>query len=650
MSLARLLRHLLIAVTVGAVLGAAGVIAAFALRPTLTLDMDKSLPRKLASGIYEGERAGDVTFAWTSQRAEIKLTGLNRRTPWSCAVRVRGGRSDPAAQPAVDLAADGIVRATLQTTNEFQDVTIVLPPRSSSGATLTITASATLVPGRGDPRQLGAQIDRIVCAPIGGVALAPSAIIREAAIAAGVFAGAFVLAGATLNASLAGALLVGAAQAVALTSGPAPYTGFGETVRPFAIWIAVLSIALARGLERCRRIPLQEPARFVVLVSGAVLYVKLLGLLHPSKPLVDAVFHAHRFEWVLSGKYYFTQGMPSGVSFPYAIGLYVFAAPWSLLFRDHVSLLRLIVCAAEVVAGGLLYPLIVRAWNDRFAAAVAVVLVNLVPLQYGLLGNANLTNTFGEAIALSTVLVASMLTGTRSLPALVGLFVLTSLAFLSHVSTFALLGVTLTALALLYRVLGGPMLHRIGWTILALSFLAALVAVVLYYGHFADVYRDALRVRATTATVDQAPMESGLPMPDSGVAPGASLLSRTGNALTFAVAMIGWPIVLLGILGAWRLWLDRARDRATLAILAWTIACLAFLAVALMRVDAPFQRYAAEFFGRVLLATFPAAVLLAARGAGWAWHHGSCSRMVSSLLLVCAVAVGVHAWLVWFYY
>jgi hypothetical protein len=212
-----------------------------------------------------------------------------------------------------------------------------------------------------------------------------------------------------------------------------------------------------------------------------------------------------------------------------------------------------------------------------------------------------------------------------------------------------LLGVTLTALAILYRVLGGPALHRMAWTILALSTLAALLAVVLYYGHFADVYRDALRVRATTATVDQAPAGNGVAVRGSGVAPSASLLSRTRNALTFAVAMIGWPVVLLGILGAWRLWLDRARDRATLAILSWTIACLAFLAVAVMRVDAPFQRYAAEFFGRVLLATFPAAVLLAARGAGWAWRHRLSTRMVSGLLLVCAVAVGVHAWLVWFY-
>jgi hypothetical protein len=646
-NLARLLRHLLIAAVISAVLGAASVIAAFAFRPTLTLDMDKALPRKFATGFYDGERAGDLTFAWTSQRAEIKLAGLNRRTPWTCSVRFRGGRSQPEAQPAMDLAADGVVGTTVKATNDFQDATIELPSRSSSGGVLTIAASTTLVPGPGDPRQLGVQIDRIVCTPKVGLGFPPTSLVRDAAIGAVVFGLAFLLTGATLTNSLAAVVLFSVMAALPLASGPAPYTGYSESMLPFAFWIALLSVAIVRGLEWRRGTSLSTSARVVILFSAAALYVKLLGLLHPSKLLVDAVFHAHRFEWVLSGKYFFTQGMPSGVSFPYAIGLYVFAAPWSLLFRDHVSLLRVVVCAAEVVAGAFLYTLIVRAWNDRTAAMLAVILFNLVPLQYGLLGNANLTNTFGEAVALATVLVASMVT--YSLPALAGLFALACLAFLSHVSTFALLGVTLTALAILYRVIGGAPLHRMAWTILSVTLLSAVVAVVLYYGHFGDVYRDALRVRAHSTAAVQTPVENGSPPGNSDITPTASLPSRIGNALAFAVGTIGWPIVLLGVLGAWRLWAERARDRAALAILAWTAACLAFLAVAVMRVDAPFQRYAAEFFGRVLLATFPAAVLVAARGAGWAWHHGFSTRVASGLLLVFAVALGVHARLVWFY-
>ena len=120
------------------------------------------------------------------------------------------------------------------------------------------------------------------------------------------------------------------------------------------------------------------------------------------------------------------------------------------------------------------------------------------------------------------------------------------------------------------------------------------------------------------------------------------------NAVTFTVAAIGWPILVLAGLGLWRLWVRGMRDRAAFVVAAWGVAGLAFFAVAVMRVDAPFQRYAAEFFGRVLFATYPAAVLLAASGAGWAWRAGVVPRMASAVLLLFAVVIGVQHWAGWF--
>ena len=92
------------------------------------------------------------------------------------------------------------------------------------------------------------------------------------------------------------------------------------------------------------------------------------------------MFQAHRLQWVLDGRYYFTQLMPSGVQFPYAIGLYVFSAPWAAITRDHVTLLRIVVCATECVAGAMLYPMIVRTWGDRLAGAIAAALFAVVPI------------------------------------------------------------------------------------------------------------------------------------------------------------------------------------------------------------------------------------------------------------------------------
>ena len=148
--------------------------------------------------------------------------------------------------------------------------------------------------------------------------------------------------------------------------------------------------------------------------SAGALYLKLLGQLHPSKPLVDALFQAHRLEWVMAGRYFFTQPMPGGVQFPYAIGLYVVAAPWTVLAHDHVALLRIVVCTAEAIAGALLYPMIVRTWGDRLAGAAATVLFSVVPISAVVIGNANLTNAFGESIALATMAVVVMGSGAES--------------------------------------------------------------------------------------------------------------------------------------------------------------------------------------------------------------------------------------------
>jgi len=68
--------------------------------------------------------------------------------------------------------------------------------------------------------------------------------------------------------------------------------------------------ALSRVLGR----PVSAEGRVALFVTVAVLYLKLLMLFHPAKPIIDVVFHAHRLQWVLDGRYYFTQPLPSCTS------------------------------------------------------------------------------------------------------------------------------------------------------------------------------------------------------------------------------------------------------------------------------------------------------------------------------------------------
>ena len=57
--------------------------------------MRRDLPA-IARGFYPIEKdATGLTFAWTRDRVEVALPGLDRRSPWIATVRLRGGRARP---------------------------------------------------------------------------------------------------------------------------------------------------------------------------------------------------------------------------------------------------------------------------------------------------------------------------------------------------------------------------------------------------------------------------------------------------------------------------------------------------------------------------------------------------------------------------
>jgi hypothetical protein len=621
---------------------------AYAMQPPLRLEMDRDLPRNV-SGVYPPEFVSGQTFAWTSGRAKVSLPGLDRRVPWTCAVRFRGGRSAPLPQPTVDLQVDGVTLGSQLATNELQDLSVTVPTtKGRAGLILTIAVSNPFVPGPADRRELGVQIDWLQCRPVAAaVALPPRRALAASMMAAAVFGAGLTLIGITTGSAVGAAVLLAAAQAVPISAGFAPYTIFVDRTVPLAFWIVLGMVSIVAAADRGSGQRLRQTARFVVAFSAGALYLKLLGQLHPSKPLVDALFQAHRLEWVMAGRYFFTQPMPGGVQFPYAIGLYVVAAPWAVLAHDHVALLRIVVCTAEAIAGALLYPLIVRTWSDRLDGAVATVLFSVVPISAVVISNANLTNAFGEAIALAAMAVVVMWAGERVSIARVVLWsALASLAFLSHVSTFAISLTTLLTLAVLYVLPIAPGLRAAGRALFLATFVAVAFATVTYYGHFGDVYRGALRVRQTAAsnpaTPSQPPTASA-----TGAAPVTSLSARTLSAMRLTGESVGWPILLLALVGCWRVRREDIRNPLGLALVAWGIAFVVFLGVALMRVDVEYERYSLEFVGRVVYATSPAFVILAAHGAMWAWRENIPTRVASATLVAIALVTGVRNWMQW---
>ncbi len=337
------------------------------------------------------------------------------------------------------------------------DFTIPADP-AHRGIDIDIDVSPTFKPGPQDPRELGLAFDAIACEPAQGSTPRPAASVLLRGSAAAAIAGAVIgLAGLPALAAVGASLAVAAGQSWSLGSGGAAYS---LSVPPvfllaglFALF-CLLPVALAAGVLRR---PLGAAARLAVVVSASAFYLKLIFLLHPDKDIVDAVFHAHRLDWVLAGRFYFTQLSTSATPFPYAIGLYVFSAPWSLLTDDHVMLLRIVVCATEAVAGALLYPLILRAWGDRATGVMAVLLFHVLPIPYTVIGNANQTAMFGQSVGLATMIAAiAWAIAPRGGLALAGLTALASLAFLSHVGTLAFLLPTLLVLAALVYLSDAP--------------------------------------------------------------------------------------------------------------------------------------------------------------------------------------------------
>jgi hypothetical protein len=221
-----------------------------------------------------------------------------------------------------------------------------------------------------------------------------------------------------------------------------------------------------------------------------------------------------------------------------------------------------------------------------------------------------------------------------------------ALALLSHVSTFATLGLTLVVLAVLFWLAGTPLRASAGRLLIATA-LAGIFSVAIYYGHFGDVYMNAVKVRGTASAAS-----TTAPTPNTGatspgaVAPSGPVLRlvRSGSVVMHA---IGLPILGLAMAGIWVLARRRPRDPLALALVAWSAAFVLFFAAALMRVEAQFERYSLEFVQRVAFAASPAFVVLAAAAAAWAWRSAVWTRVAAAVILASAMAIGFSEWAAW---
>lgn len=630
MTPAAYMRRAFVAAVLGGLAGAAWAVLAYAIHPAIAVRFDRDLPPDIR-GFYPVERNDTGPFGWTTGTAELRLPGLDRREEWVWTIRARAARPDPRAFPDVTLAVDGIVLRTRRLGNTFERLSVELPVRAGErGATLTIAVAPTFSPGPNDPRALGIQITEMTIAPAPevGVLVPPRQVLAASSLNAAVFGAAFGLLGVTPGSAVAGALVLGAGQAVPLTSGFGPFTSYPMQTVQVAVWMALLLVALVWATERTRRVALRNTARFAAAFSSGALFLELLVLLHPDKAIVDAVFQAHKFQGVLQGTFLMTSIAPGGYEFPYPVMLYLAAAPFAALTTNHVALLRIVVASASAAAGLVLYLMTVRVWGDRLSGAISVALYHLIPIGFAVQASANLTNAFGQSLSLAAIAVMVLADfGRGRIWKLLALAVLMTAAFLSHTSAFALLLGAAIATGLVYRWNRNQPLMSAGRVVLISAALAFFAAVLLYYGHFGTLYREQLAKIA--AGIGAAGAVT--PHPAGGSSAAARLLSVPRFLWTY----FGWASVALAAWGGHRIWRMRARDRLGLALLGWLLACGVFLAIGILT-PIDFRYY---------LAAYPAIALLGAVAASTAWRQRGIPRIVALGLLIWSVAEGVSGWI-----
>ena len=552
---------------------------------------------------------------------------VDRGKSWTLDLRVRGGRAVPGDNPDVTIMADGLTLAAQPTSAEFQDIRVTIPARGEQrGLTVGMRVSKTFVPGPSDPRPLGVVLDRLSLSP-GGIVLVPRDALYAASGSSAAIGAAIALLGVTAGSAIGGAVLLSAGAAAIVARGFGPFTSYPDTVVALGLWIAIALAGASLAARYWRREPLRNTARFAAAFSAGALFLKLLVLLHPNMPVGDAMFHAHKFQGVLGGNLYFTSIAPGGYSFPYPPGLYVFAAPFAGLVRrgaGDIALLRIITCSIDAAAGLLLYFIVVRAWSQRLAAAMAVAIYHLVPLDLMVLTTGNLTNAFAQSAAVGALVLMAAGAGTF---AAAGLGIVLAAAYMSHTSTLAILFVTTLATTVLFWWRGGPALKSPAAAIAVATLAAAGLAIVLYYAHFLDTYRvEFARIGHETATAAPA-------------AGGRTIADRLRLVPYSLGVYLGAPVLLLASLGAVVLSRTRSRDRLTLTLAGWTMACAVFLVIGVLTpVD---MRY--------YLAAIPAIAIAAGDGAAWAWRdawpqHRTLWRVTAAVLLAATISTAFHNW------
>jgi hypothetical protein len=571
----------------------------------------------IGRGFYPLEQSGNLTYAWTAPHAELLVPAIDRRIDWRLTGDVSIWRPPDVQRPRVVVSVDGVSVLDRVFRGPFKlDVPVPRRP-GASHATIIIETSPEFVPGPQDPRKLGVSVASLSIKPNKDLPRPPvrTAAMGMLAIAVlGIVAGLLRLPTLWVCISM---IAVAWAQAWLMTRGIAAHVTYSGQVFSLAAGLGAAALGAVWMAEAARREQLNLVTLAAVALSLIACYLKLMVLMHPGMPIGDGVFHAHRLEYVMGGRLYFTSVTPDNYTFPYPVLLYVAAAPLSFLTSDtldRVALLRFVTIISDAGAGMLLYWMIVRATSDRLAGLASVAWYHAIPITPWIMTWGNLTNAFAQSLFVASLaLVVGLPVQSQQRRTVALLAFTTCAALLTHPSTCAILVVVLAITGGLYMWRGNE-LRSSGKAVLIATALAAAVAVGLYYAWFPSVYVSELsRVASEAGSRASAATSTGV---------------RFAKAVDLAATYFGWAAIAASAVGVWRLSGIANSARLTLLLSAWAGTGLVFLAVGILTpIDLRYH-----------FAAFPALAIAAGFACAWAWRSGIPLRVAATL------AIGVGAW------
>ncbi len=289
----------------------------------------------------------------------------------------------------------------------------------------------------------------------------------------------------------------------ALVPFTAPRLGFGNLWIVQAALVGLTAALLCAWsvpplLQRLHMLPAAPVLRWLLLLMVLTFALKFGGRLYPASMPGDLQLHVNRFMMTVTGDVYI-RAQHRGLPFPFPNGLYVMAAPFTLLGMSRHLLFELITGVLEATGVLLIYLLMARASGRQRLGLLAAAI-------YALTAGSHMVSWFAFATQVSaqwfTILLVAVLVfcwpQRRDGFTWWLVFLLLVQIFLAHIGQFmnlALVGVLL--IPVLWWRARNDEERRGTWWLLGAGLAAGVFVGLFYYGAFWGLIREQIVGAAT---------------------------------------------------------------------------------------------------------------------------------------------------------